>query len=48
MSVISKLRDDLCNEHIEPVQGFGEVGLDIVVSFGKDCGCCEARRVPNV
>lgn len=48
MSVISKLGDDLCYEHVEPVERFGLVGVYIVVSFGKDGGCCEARRILKV
>lgn len=44
MSIIPELRDRLGNQHVEPVQRFGLVGVDIVVCFRQDRVCHEARR----
>lgn len=44
MGVVAELGDGLGDQHVEPVEGFGLVGVDVVVGLGQDrCGR-EARR----
>ncbi len=47
MSVISELGDRLRYKHVEPVQRFRLVRIDIVVRLSEDSGCGEPRRVPE-
>lgn len=44
MGVVPELRDGLGDEHVEPVQRLGLVGVDIVVRLGQNRGRGQARR----